>query len=282
VGVVSERLVLIGDFSARTRLSPKALRRYDELGLLVPVRVDPDTGYRWYSPDQVERARVVALLRHLDMPLARVAEVLDLVSDEAVAAIRAYWAEVEGAVTTRTSTVAYLCQLLTRGDRPMTNTYDVDIRPVSERALLSAVRYVHGSEAGQVAGGLLMRMRGAGPGPEGVAGCPFLIFHGEVSDDSDGPMEVVRPIVDLTVAQAAATQLGDVQARREPAHDEAFVRLTLPQARWPAQLAALDALKAHVLGLGREPSGPPRQVMIADWRTVGDDEPACDLAVPLA
>lgn len=45
-------LVSIGAFSSRCRLSAKALRLYDRLGLVVPVRVDPETGYRWYAPDQ--------------------------------------------------------------------------------------------------------------------------------------------------------------------------------------------------------------------------------------
>ena len=38
------RLVPIGRFSQITRLTPKALRIYDEMGLLPPARVDPDTG----------------------------------------------------------------------------------------------------------------------------------------------------------------------------------------------------------------------------------------------
>jgi MerR family regulatory protein len=39
-------LVSIGEFSRLSRLSPKALRLYDELGLLVPDHVDAATGYR--------------------------------------------------------------------------------------------------------------------------------------------------------------------------------------------------------------------------------------------
>ena len=42
-------LLSIGEFARLSRLSAKALRRYDELGLLVPQRVDPDSGYRWYA-----------------------------------------------------------------------------------------------------------------------------------------------------------------------------------------------------------------------------------------
>ncbi len=65
-----EDMLTIGAFAKAVRLSPKALRLYDELGLLKPGRVDPDTGYRYYAVAQLERARLVAWLRRLGMPLA--------------------------------------------------------------------------------------------------------------------------------------------------------------------------------------------------------------------
>jgi protein phosphatase len=55
-----DELLTIGAFARLTRLTPKALRLYDELGLLPPVRVDPASGYRYYEPAQLERARLVA------------------------------------------------------------------------------------------------------------------------------------------------------------------------------------------------------------------------------
>ena len=58
-------LLTIGAFARASRLSPKALRLYDEIGLLPPARVDPATGYRCYAPAQLERARLVAWLRRL-------------------------------------------------------------------------------------------------------------------------------------------------------------------------------------------------------------------------
>ena len=57
------KLLTIGEFARASRLSPKALRLYDELGLLRPVRVDEYSGYRYYSPDQLDQARLVAWLR---------------------------------------------------------------------------------------------------------------------------------------------------------------------------------------------------------------------------
>lgn len=59
-GRVVMDLVTIGAFARLSRLSQKALRLYDELGLLPPAHVDPVSGYRFYAPEQLERARLVA------------------------------------------------------------------------------------------------------------------------------------------------------------------------------------------------------------------------------
>jgi len=74
---MTEGLMTIGAFARSTGLSAKALRSYDELGLLRPVVVDPDTGYRFYAPDQLERGRTIRKLRELDLPLAEIATLLD-------------------------------------------------------------------------------------------------------------------------------------------------------------------------------------------------------------
>ena len=46
----------IGEFARLSRLSAKALRLYDELGLLPPAQVDLDSGYRWYAAGQLDNA----------------------------------------------------------------------------------------------------------------------------------------------------------------------------------------------------------------------------------
>jgi DNA-binding transcriptional MerR regulator len=58
------------EFSAVTGLSVKALRLYDERGLLVPARADPVTGYRRYAEDQIAAAGRIALLRRAGIGLA--------------------------------------------------------------------------------------------------------------------------------------------------------------------------------------------------------------------
>lgn len=62
-------LYSIGDFSRMCRITVKALRLYDEQGILKPGHVDPSSGYRYYSSAQLPEALVVRRLRDLDMPL---------------------------------------------------------------------------------------------------------------------------------------------------------------------------------------------------------------------
>src|SRR5512133_475842 len=69
-------LLSIGTFASLTRLSIKALRLYDELGILQPIQIDPQTGYRYYGPDQLPTARMIRNMRDMDMPLATIRRVL--------------------------------------------------------------------------------------------------------------------------------------------------------------------------------------------------------------
>ncbi len=70
------RLMPIGVFARATRLSIRALRNYDRLGLLSPAQVDPYTGYRRYAVDQFAQAGLIRRLRELEVPLTEIAEIL--------------------------------------------------------------------------------------------------------------------------------------------------------------------------------------------------------------
>ncbi len=72
----------IGRFAASVRLSIKALRHYDELALLRPAFVDPQTGYRYYARSQARDAVMIAMLRELDVPLAVIRGALHAAPDE--------------------------------------------------------------------------------------------------------------------------------------------------------------------------------------------------------
>jgi DNA-binding transcriptional MerR regulator len=76
------QLMPIGRFSRLTGLTVKALRHYDELGLLRPASVDRDTGYRFYAAAQVPIAEAIRMLRRLEVPLDDISTLL--VSDDPV------------------------------------------------------------------------------------------------------------------------------------------------------------------------------------------------------
>lgn len=122
-------LLAIGAFARASRLTPKALRLYDELGLLPPARVDPHSGYRFYHPDQLETARLVAWLRRLGMPLARIRTVCALDPAAAAGDVAAYWAEAERETKARGELAAFLVGYLTeRSERTMTMPETAPIR----------------------------------------------------------------------------------------------------------------------------------------------------------
>ncbi len=74
-------MLKIGEFSRLSRVSIRALRRYDEAGLLVPASIDPFTGYRYYSERQLPSANRIRALRDMGFPLAAVREVLGCYDD---------------------------------------------------------------------------------------------------------------------------------------------------------------------------------------------------------
>ena len=137
-------LLTIGAFAKASRLSPKALRLYDELGLLAPVRVDPVSGYRFYDPEQLERARLVAWLRRLGMPLAHIREVCDLDAAEAAHAVRAYWVRVEADTAVRRDLAAFLVDHLRCKETGMTEA------TAARSASTLEIRYAALSDTGRV------------------------------------------------------------------------------------------------------------------------------------
>jgi protein phosphatase len=115
-------VLTIGEFARASRLSPKALRLYDDLGLLTPARVDPVSGYRLYEPGQLERARLVAWLRRLGMPLARIRVVCDLPPASAAAEVAGFWTQAEADLASRRDLAAFLTRYLSAKETAMTAT----------------------------------------------------------------------------------------------------------------------------------------------------------------
>lgn len=66
----------IKEFAEHTGVSVRTLHYYDEIGLLRPARVDPQTGYRFYDEASLLRMQEILFYRELDFPLKRIQEIL--------------------------------------------------------------------------------------------------------------------------------------------------------------------------------------------------------------
>jgi DNA-binding transcriptional MerR regulator len=67
----------IGEFSRIARVSGRLLRYYDSIGLLSPQRIDPATGYRYYSAGQLGRLNRILALKELGLSLEQVARMVE-------------------------------------------------------------------------------------------------------------------------------------------------------------------------------------------------------------
>ncbi|CAM3576367.1 helix-turn-helix domain-containing protein [Deinococcus frigens] len=261
-------------FAGASRLSLKALRLYDELGLLPPERVDPDNGYRYYSARQLPQARLIGLLRQLGLSLSDIRAVLDAPAEQQPDLIRGYWTRAETQHVQRRELARYVLRTL-KGEPSMTQHFNVQQRSVPAQQVATVSRRLRVAELpGFICKGMNDLHRRIQEQGASLAGAPFVVYHGQVNEDSDGPVEVCVPY-------SGNLKPGrDYVLREESAHHEAFVTLTRAQFEFPGILEAYDAACAYALVHGDRSSFSPREVYPHDWDTLKDSDPAGDVAWP--
>ena len=123
--------------------------------------------------------------------------------------------------------------------------YEVSTREMPERSLLCVKRNVVGVDRAWAFGKefIALLRHYQLPQIQGRAGAFFCIYWGEVSEDSDGPMEWCRP-VPADEAEALAARCPELTLRAEPAHQEAFVKIgdgQIDGADWQVVSRSLEA-----------------------------------------
>lgn len=272
-------LINIGEFARQTRLSPKALRLYDELGLLLPARVDTANGYRFYAVEQIEPARLVAALRQLDMPLSEIKAIVSMAPDDAAQAIADFWSASEDHHLARRELAAYLVERLQGKETAV----DVTMHTLPDRHVLCLKRQAPDEAAVWKLGKDFIAIMRERPMPRlgGPDGAAFLIYYGEVNADSDGPVEWCQPI-EADDLDAVAASYPELEVRAEVAHDEARVHMgtgdgQLSPAFWEQ---AGQSLQDWAKDQGRLLLGVR---IIYEWPSPPTDQgPDCSFAMPLA
>lgn len=281
-----DELLTIGAFAARARLSAKALRLYDRLGLLAPAHIDGASGYRYYRAGQVERARLVAMLRQLDMPLARIAEVVEAADGPGSGdLLAAYWGDVETRFAAQRTLAAYLRARLSGRSSEMYEKFEVRLADVPEQVIITETRHTLADELPTWIPASLGRLEEVAGECGGAVGAPYVVYYSAVSMESDGPVESCVPVAGEAAARAwaAAAQGRGRQflARVEPARRLAYTRITKAQVAHPQILAPYEAVEAWMKREGWDYDGPCREVYFADWDAAGAEDPVCDVAFPV-
>lgn len=254
-------LLSIGAFSQASRLSQKALRLYGRQGLLTPAHTDPLTGYRYYAPVQLADARLILLLRQMDLPLARVRRVLLATTSEAAAMVQTYCEQRNAKATTEKRIAGEVLRCLherhtgrtlmtTIQEKLAVTTFEAPpqlILTISKRVKVDALE-THICDSCT----RLLAFADAQPDLERI-GTPFGIFHGPVNQEDDGPVEVCLPV------RGAATPSGDLILREIEGGHFATATGTKDQSDFPRVLEIYDAVTDWMKDNGYAMSGPPRE-----------------------
>ncbi|MFE8947962.1 MerR family transcriptional regulator [Streptomyces sp. NPDC007856] len=159
----------IGEMARDSGLRVSALRFYDRAGVLIPAWVDPVSGYRWYEPEQLEEARLLARLRRAGMPLADIRLVLagwaGADTDLVRGLLQAHLRRLELGLSDAHSEFSTLRALLDRRENPMRSLRTATVRlsvPAPElAAALDAVRFAASTDPElPVLGGILFDIEG--------------------------------------------------------------------------------------------------------------------------
>lgn len=239
-----------------TRLSVKALRLYDQLGILQPLHIDPQTGYRYYGIDQVRTARMIRSMRDMDMPLADIRRALVMlpVSQAQVELL------IRQHLTTRErqlEQIRWQAREFSKQLKPEANKMNLEVvvKDIPTQQIISITRRHTvdglGKQEEQDIGDLFAFANEQGAQP---VGAPFGIYHGPVSEIEDGPVETCIAV------NGKVEGKGQIEVKQLEGGKGASVLITGDQCHYPELMAAYDAGADWIQKNGYEMIGAPREI----------------------
>ncbi|MBC7879242.1 MAG: MerR family transcriptional regulator [Anaerolineales bacterium] len=251
-----KNLLSIGAFANMTRLSIKALRLYDQLGLLQPRHVDPQTAYRYYGVDQLSSARMIRNMRDMDMPLATIRQVLAaLVSvPEQAEAMAAEYADMrEQEARQIRERVKQFIHQVQKEKKPM--TFEVNVKQIPLQQVLSSAHHIKVDKLDETISKTVDAMHALLKEQNlEAASAPFGIFHGPINEQEDGPLEICMP------ANGQVKGKGNIKVKELQAGDAACVMTVGAETDFPTILGAYDAAADWIQKNGYATAEPPREV----------------------
>jgi len=270
----------IGIFSRITHLSQKALRLYDEKGLLVPAEKDLCTGYRYYTCDQIERGIWIRNLLWLGFSLQEARDLLDAKCRGDVESIRGLF-EKRLSETEEEARRLHAVQEILRTQDPLTGGFCMSVtEPIIKE--VPALRVISRRERGvyqETIPRLIMELCGcfesdrAQRSTARVTGPVMFICHDEEYRETDADIEVALPITGRI-----SVEKPEIEVRNLPGGMFVSVVYTGP---YPGVGKAYERLFAYMGQHNLIPAGPSRELYINDPREVPEHEVMTEVQCPV-
>jgi DNA-binding transcriptional MerR regulator/effector-binding domain-containing protein len=264
----------IGEFASLGRVTVRLLRYYDEIGLLRPARVDPDSNYRSYAPAQVPVLTRILQLRDFGIRLDDIARIVhgELATEDEQELLRTARGRLADQVEDNTLRLARLDAYLkaTEGE-PLPDTIAVEVGPVPVRriAYLDGIAGGWGNRhIGPVVGPLFGQLdRGLDAAGITDAGPGIAIYEAQEAGDATAVLVTAAMVVDDAVGPGAGYRL-----RTLPGIGCAVIAVhhgdlsTIDQS-WHALMDWVPANGYEMTGICREVYLTPGDRPQAEWVT---------------
>lgn len=267
----------ISRFSIITRISPKALRYYDQKGLLVPEAKDPFTGYRYYTADQLERGVRIKTLCNLGFSLEEIASFLEAEANGDGLMVEALLGDQLAKTQSEIARLQRIEALLRQKDKELMKM--ALIEPViKEVPALRVIAKRDKGSYGETVGRLIGDLCGILFQPENqrnmvkMAGPCMAIYHDQEYKEKDADIEVAIPITGRIEVDAGAEVKSLAGAK---------VLAVVHKGSYETLHLTYKEIFNYMMKSGIEFAGPMRELYLNDPAKTPVEELMVEIQVPI-
>jgi DNA-binding transcriptional MerR regulator len=258
----------IGEFAKVGTVSVRTLRLYDEMGLLHPARVDPETGYRYYAADQLRQLNRIIALKELGLTLAQARQLIAGITVEELRGMLALRrAQLEQAIEEQQNQLfgveSRLRYIESEGSMPAD---DITVKKIPAHGVVAIAEASPGWDNARIVSAVNRceeQFRRLGVETLVKRAGPYLVFFEEPQDGDDVLVNLALPVAEQPAelpAPAKYVILPEIEAatavRNGPAAS-IFPQVYQDLVRW---------IQAH----GFEAHGPNRDIWINEVDDIAD------------
>lgn len=270
----------IGRFSLITRLSPKALRLYDERGLLEPEIRDLCTGYRYYSGSQIPRGVSIKTLCNLGFSLCEIDVLLTAKEERDSATIRELFRKRRAEIQSEVSRLQQIEAILANGEASLESIYmslnEPLVRDVPPQRIVGKKGTgPYGETISRLMPELCSQVSSEENRKNGlrVTGPPMTLYHDNEYREKDATMEVALPIAGRIILSDPEMEVRTLPGGKVLSliHKGSYSRL---HEAW-SRIGAYAEEREFV------PTGTHRELYLNDPDTVSEEELLTELQIPV-